>query len=202
MQMMVIAAVFKVKAQENAEATTWIQEDLEQVKYQAGRLPFPQTTLTANAAKEATSITVASGSIFATNDTLTVGLDTTSYKVTAVSGNVLTITPKLGSPQVTNAAVVETTMCNPASRNVGLADALRDTVTSASTNDSNYVESSKTFRTGKQFIMRKTATNSANSPYNVLQLKYEVSPGSTFDSTKVIATFNTEVIPNVAFQCP
>lgn len=37
MQAMVLAAVFKARAQEYAEATTWIQEDLENVKYQASR---------------------------------------------------------------------------------------------------------------------------------------------------------------------
>lgn len=37
MQAMVLAAVFKARAQESAEATTWIQEDLENVKYQASR---------------------------------------------------------------------------------------------------------------------------------------------------------------------
>jgi Tfp pilus assembly protein PilV len=35
MQMMAIAAIFKARAQQNAEATTWIQEDLENVKLQA-----------------------------------------------------------------------------------------------------------------------------------------------------------------------
>lgn len=37
MQAMVLAAVFKTRAQQYAEATTWIQEDLENVKYQASR---------------------------------------------------------------------------------------------------------------------------------------------------------------------
>lgn len=37
MQAIVLAAVFKTRAQEYAEATTWIQQDLENVKYQASR---------------------------------------------------------------------------------------------------------------------------------------------------------------------
>ena len=37
MQMMVIATVFKVRAQEFSEATNWIQEDLEDVKFQASQ---------------------------------------------------------------------------------------------------------------------------------------------------------------------
>lgn len=210
MQMMVIAAVFKVKAQEYAEATTWIQEDLENVKYKADNLQFPQTTLAVNAAVGASILinapTTGIRNSFTTNDTFRVGLDPTNYKITAIIdvGSIRTLTtlPTLVQPQVTNAAVVSTTMCNPASRNVGLADWLRDTVTGASTNDSNYVDSSKNFRTGKAFSMRQTTTTSATSPYNVLQIQYKVFPGTTFDESKVIAQFDTEVIPNVAFQCP
>lgn len=215
MQMMVIAAVFKVKAQENAEATNWIQEDLENVKYQAGRLQFPQTTLAVNAVVGASILinapTTDIKNSFTTNDTFRVGLDPTNYKITAFIDAVdvglgpirtLTTLPTLVQPQVTDAAVVSTKMCNPASRNVGLADLLRDTVTTASTNDSNYVDLSKNFRTGKQFIMRRTTTTSPNSPYNVLQIQYKVSQGTTFDDSKKIAQFDTEVIPNVAFQCP
>ncbi len=37
MQAVVIAAVMKVKARQYAEATTWIQEDLENVKFQASQ---------------------------------------------------------------------------------------------------------------------------------------------------------------------
>lgn len=201
MQTMVIATIFKAKAQEYSEATTWIQEDLEDVKYQAANLQFPQTTLTTNAAMGASSITVASGSMFATSDTLKVGLDSNNYRISGVSGNTLTITPNLASSQVTGSAVIETTMCNPSAQNVGLADALRDIVTAASTASSNYVDSTKNFRTTKTFSMRKTTTLSTDFPYNVLQVKYEVLPGSTFNSSNIIAKFDTEVIPNVAFQC-
>lgn len=44
MQAMVLAAVFKTRAQQYAEATTWIQEDLENVKYRASRYkPDPKS---------------------------------------------------------------------------------------------------------------------------------------------------------------
>jgi prepilin-type N-terminal cleavage/methylation domain-containing protein len=214
MQIMVVAAIFKVKAQEYAEATTWIQEDLENVKYQADNLQFPKTTLTADAAAAASTITISTPTddicnSFATNDTFRVGLETTNYKISSngctlprPSTKTLTISPTLGQAQVTNAAAVATKMCSPSAQNAGLADYLRDRINSASTDSSSYNDSSKTFRTGKSFIMRKTTTISSDSPYSVLQVKYEVSEGSTFVSSKIIASFNTEVIPNVAFQCP
>lgn len=206
MQAMVLATVFKVRAQESAEATTWIQEGLEEVKYTAANLQFSQSTLTADAVKDTSSITVSSASDFAVNDKLRVGLDTATYQITVKSGTTLTVTPKLGTTQLTNAAVVETTMCSPAARNVGLADALRDQVNPASDQNSSYDDSStktlRTFRTKKQFRMKITTTLSDTSPYNVLQLKYEVSPGTTFNLSKSIANFNIEMIPNVAFECP
>lgn len=202
MQAIVFAAIFKVRAQEYTEATNWIQSDLENVKYQAANLQFPQTTLAANVTTvPVSSITGVAATRFATSGKLQVGLDTTSYRFSR-SDNTLTITPSLVIPQVLGAAIVDMTTCNPATRNAGLADALRDIVTSASTNNSNYVDSTKNFRTGKTFSMRKTATLSEDSPYNVLQIKYEVSPGTTFNSSEITARFDTEVLPNVALQCP
>jgi prepilin-type N-terminal cleavage/methylation domain-containing protein len=41
MQAMVFAAVFRVKAKQNAQAITWIQQDLEAVKYKATEGPTP-----------------------------------------------------------------------------------------------------------------------------------------------------------------
>lgn len=40
MQALVTATVFKVKGQELSEATTWIQEDIEMVKFKANRLDY------------------------------------------------------------------------------------------------------------------------------------------------------------------
>lgn len=229
MQAMVFAAVFKVKAQEYAEATTWIQEDLENVKYQAENLQFPQTTLAVNVATGAAIVINAPSTDiknrFKTNDTFRVGLNPTSYKITAFIdvGSIRTLTtiPTLIQAQVTNAAVISTTMCNPDStdtnvRNLGLADRLRDTVTgSDQAGNSNYVDNPPSSGnnqtngnpllskfTNKPYTLRRTTTTSNNYPHNVLQIKYEVSPGTTFNSSKVIATFDTEVLPNVAFQCP
>lgn len=230
MQMMAIAAVFKVRAQEYAEATAWIQEDLEQVKYQASELQLPQTTLAVNAAVGGSILINAPNTdiknSFTTNDTFRVGLDPTNYKITAFIdvGSIRTLItiPILVQAQVTNAAVVSTTMCNPDTtntnvRNLGLADRLRDTVTGSNeTGNSNSVDNppssgnnqtngiplrSKKF-TDKQYTLRRITTTSTDYPYSVLQIQYKVSPGTTFDSSKVIAQIDTEVIPNVAFQCP
>jgi prepilin-type N-terminal cleavage/methylation domain-containing protein len=105
MQGIVIAALFKAKAQESSEATTWIQEDLENVKYNAAT--FKYTSLAANANSGASSITVASADDFAVNDRLQVGTDTGIYRITEKkSKTTLNITPNLGTTQSQGAAVV------------------------------------------------------------------------------------------------
>lgn len=212
MQGMVIAAIFKAKAQEHAETTTWIQEDLENVKYQAAILQFPQTTLAAAAVKDTSTIIVTSASIFAVNDTLRVGLDPINYTISAIAANTLTITPVLAANQLINTAVVATKMCNPQgvnAQNEGLADAVRDKIlmsegSPATVINPNNVASTKTFRMGKSFSRRRTTTLSGNFPHNVLQVRYEVSQGSTFNPNplQITAKFDTEVIPDVAFKCP
>jgi len=270
MQGIVIAALFKAKAQESNEATTWIQEDLENVKYNAAT--FKYTSLTANANSGASEITVASADDFAVNDRLQVGTDTGIYRITGKSGTTLNITPNLGTTQSQGAAVVMNffpstsltanansspitvgsvdnfavndqvrvgsatgtytitainsstkqltitpssfgstqssgaavellTMCNPTAQNAGFADGLRDKVTGSNeTQITNFVTESKNInRTGKAYTRTRTTTLSSEVPYNVLQVRYNISPTSGGSS---IANFYTEVIPDAALQCP
>lgn len=46
-QALVLSTVFKVRGQELSEATTWIQEDLENIRFEASRLNFDLATRTA-----------------------------------------------------------------------------------------------------------------------------------------------------------
>lgn len=199
MQGMLSAAIFKARAQQYAEATNWIQADLENVKYQAAS--FQYTSLTANAASGASSINVASVADFAVNDTLKVGSDPGTYTISSIIGTTLTITPSLGTAQSQIATVSATKRCNPAAPNAGFADGLRDKFTgSIQTGTTNAVNIPKTSnRTGKTFVMTRTTTLSSAAPYNVLQVSYDVSPTPGGSS---VAKLYTEVIPNAALQCP
>lgn len=202
MQAMVFAAVFKAKAQEYAEATTWIQEDLEEnVKYKAAIFQFLKTTLSADvtvAMLPASSISINTPNAdiinsFEIDDTFRVGLDPTSYKITNVTGSgttrTLTISPTLGSSQVANAAIVSTEKCNPAFQNTGLADKLRDFITGTNiTNNDNLVPFTKRFRTGKGFNMSRTTTLSATYPYSVLEVSYSVAPENAHTTLTAAAT--------------
>jgi prepilin-type N-terminal cleavage/methylation domain-containing protein len=76
MQTLVASAAIKVKAQERSEATIWIQEDIELIRYQASQLP-------ANTALcSATSSTA--GYADALRDNI-VGASTTATSTTALS---------------------------------------------------------------------------------------------------------------------
>lgn len=201
MQTMVLAAVFKARAREFAEATTWIQADLEDVNYKAAN--FQYTSLTADAASGAFSINVASVDDFAAPDKLKVGSDPGTYTIAinGIIGTTLTIAPNfLKTDQLQGAEVVATTRCNQA-QNAGFADGLRDKITGTNqTTISNSVNIPKTIvSTGEAFIMKRTTTLSSTAPYNVLQVTYDVLPTSGGLS---VANFYTEVIPNAALQCP
>jgi prepilin-type N-terminal cleavage/methylation domain-containing protein len=156
----------------------------------------PSTSLTASAAADASSIDVAAVNDFAVNDTLRVGSDSGSYRISSISGNTLSITPNLAAAQSSGALVVANKSCNSRSIVAKFAEKLRDPDTG-----SNQIVKTETFNfTGKDFHLTRTATPSGpNEPYNVIKVTYDVSPTSGGSS---VANFYTEVIPNAALQCP
>lgn len=228
MQAMAIAAVFKARAQEFTEATTWIQEDLENVKYSAASLqytslvdetiPDPTTGVdTGPLLHESTDtkLYVASVEGFKAGDKLNVGTDSSSNTISSIdtTNKTITLSAALGTTQPKGALVVATKRCNAASLEAGFADGLRDQVTgSDETGNTNEVfiknvpevtidgiSVRKSTRTNKLFTMTRTTTITNTAPFNVLQVSYTVSPTSGGSS---VASFYTEVIPNAAFQCP
>lgn len=102
---------------------------------------------------------------------------------------------------------VNSTRCVATAPNNGYADGLRDllsgiipeTVNNNSLPESNNINSTKTNRAKKQYFLRRTTTPSSNPPYAVLEIIYDVSPIAGGSS---IASLQSEVIPNGAFQCP
>lgn len=227
MQAMVIAAVFKVRAQEFTEATTWIQEDMENIKYSAAELQY--TLLTdetdgdadsANHEVGDTKLYVTSVYGFRANDALKIGTDSTNYIIQSIdlTNKTITLAPPLVIAHPKEQLVISTTGCSAASLDIGFADRLRDWITYPNTSglnpttgtddqsgDTNFVNIPKTSsRTSKEFTLKRTATISSldlpsTAPYNLLRLSYDVSPNSGGSS---VAKFYTEVIPNVALQCP
>lgn len=93
MQSMAIATLLKARAQQYSEAIAWIQQDLEDIKYQATIYKF--TSLTAAATIGQSSISVAAANDFEINDKLKIGTGSITYTITNISGNNLTISPGL-----------------------------------------------------------------------------------------------------------
>jgi len=227
MQSMVIAAIFKAKAQEYSEATTWIQEDLENVKYQASQLGIKniQSMISADEFITISNHGFASGDpvIFVGDGTIAGGLSkNTTYYVRDVTTNTFKVASTAGgaaidltSDSTGSLSSIATSRCN-ATRTTGYADGLRDLITGSdqtgNTNDVYNPPSSgnnqtrditlKSKFTNKTFRLTRTTTIPDTTPYNVLQVSYTVSPifGGTFGAP--VANFYTEVIPNAAFQCP
>jgi prepilin-type N-terminal cleavage/methylation domain-containing protein len=206
MQMMVIATVFRVRAQEAAEATTQIQKDLENIKYQAANYQYTNLATTANTG--ANSISVSLSEDFSTGAKIKIGSDTNTYTISTISGTTLSISPSLGTTQTADSPVYAVARCTGTALE-RFADGLRDEITGSdkttSSNDIDTSFNSQVF-TEKTYRIRKTITipNTADdAPYYKLQINYDVSPtsGGTVSGDS-IATYYTEVIPNAALHCP
>lgn len=218
MQAMLVAAVLKARAQEFTEATTWIQEDLENVKYSAASLQYtslvdeteiyPTGVETAPLLHETTDrkLYVASVDGFEVNDALKVGTDSSSNTISSIdtANKTITLSAELGTTQPKGALVTATTRCNLA-RTTGFADRLRDQVTGSNKNTvSNDFENPpstgnnltsgdplKSKLTSKKFSLTRTIIIPDSAPYNVLEVSYSVAPPNAHTTLTAAAASNT-----------
>ena len=217
MNMMVGAAYMKARAQQYSAAINRIQQDLEQVKYQAAQLSFPTLT----AAASGTTLSVSSSTFLSTtngNNQIQVGTDSKTYTVSSINGLSVTLSTSLRSTQPIGSKVINSSYCQ--TNNTGIPDTLKsnnnmptsvgtipyavkinDTTTVPDFNSiTNSADNRNPIQVGgtKLWILRK-----ATSSDKLLQLYYAVvqdvnnSPGSFS-----VGTLYTEVLPNAAFQCP
>lgn len=214
MQMMAIAAIFKARAQQNAEATAWIQEDLENVKLQATELYIKNVDRMSASTSE---ITIASHGysngdtiIFQGTGTIAEGIEqsktyyvrdvaTNTFKLANSSGGTAIALTRDSSGDIMSIATVKCAV-DPDTDTDGFGDSLRDLINddSASTNNPSKTFSKTSTLTLQQFnLARSTIPNSDD--YKSLKIGYTVTPAS---GGKSIASFYTEVIPNAALYCP
>ena len=192
MQAMVIAAYSRIRAQETSEATTLIQEDLEEVKYKAA--VYQNTSLTETEESDETVLDVKSVYGFEEGDTVKVGSDSNTYTI-ATSGvdednSTITLESDLKKAASSGDSVVATTRCN------GFADALRDEYYSGDETRDSFTKSGS--NSGKEYIITRKLIPSKEQP-NVLQVIYSVMPSS---DDETVAEMYTEVIADAAFSCP
>lgn len=181
MQMMAMAAAFKARARQYAEATTWIQADLEVVKDQADQLPLPSTTLTADVAAGATDLTVNSISGFAAGDIIKVGSNSSTYTISAIttSTKIITISsPGIATAQTTGSQVVARCKLSPLtpSTTTGIGDYLNDNLPSLTTSNPN---SGDTTILGRNFNLFRISKVKNVDPYEILELFYGVASQDT-----------------------
>ena len=195
MQGMVIAALFKARAQQLAKATTWIQEDLENVKSQAAKLQYTSLTLAANPTT-GTVLNVASVDGFQAGDTLTVGTDSTGNTIAAggvnTTAKTITLTAALDTSWSAGTVVVATKNCNPTSGtpNLGFAKYLQDKLPALPNSGEQPI-------LGKKYILTRTPTITNVSPYEVLKLTYSVAPENAHTTLTNIASATSNTL-NVA----
>lgn len=207
MQAMVIAAVFKARAKQYSEATTWIQQDIENVKFQAGQLKYTQLT----ADTSGTNVLPVSSVIgFASGDTLRVGTNTTDYTISSIGALTITINAALSGTQLNGASVAATNPCKASSSTAGFGQSLKQNLSAvpSETSNSGTPDSGTRTITGKSYTLTRSrdvggtdavsGTCTSNACYELLKLTYEVKQGSE----SPIATMYTEVLPNAALQCP
>ena len=207
MQFMVYSSLLKARAQQYSEAIAWIQQDLEEIKYQATR--YKSSSLSAAAAIGSTSISLSSAQSFEVNDKLKIGTDPTEYTINSISGSSATITPSLtiANPTGTFVMAIDSNRCGatPATITTGFADGLRDTIVGSNlsivTSDLDTTKIST--RTNQQFRLRRTISLANITPYNLVQVNYSVtqSYGSGSFGISVADTY-AEVVPNTSFYCP
>ena len=197
MQAIVLATIFKVRGQQSAEATTWIQEDSENVKRQASTLQY--TSLTAAAISTTNVLQVASVDGFQPGDTLVVGTDSTNKTVAAAGVNstskTITLTSTLRTNWEIGTVVVATTKCNrpTGTLNAGFAKYLEDNL---QTKSNRGVRNSK----GVLFpyaLMRSSYVKEVE-PYEVLQLTYGVTSQNAYTTLTSAASATSNTISVVS----
>jgi prepilin-type N-terminal cleavage/methylation domain-containing protein len=201
MQAMVIAAVFKARAKQFAEATNWIQQDLESVRQQVAIVGYTTLSAAPTTSGSSSSLSVSSTTSFAANNRVQIGtISTKFYTISSVSSNTITVTPALASAEIsatpagTSVSVVatgstNTTLCYANAQNNGFGNLVSNNLPT--------LNSTKTIA-DKTYTLSRTTTVRNVAPYEVLQITYSAAEGTN----SPIATLNAEVIPNAAFQCP
>ncbi len=83
----------------------------------------------------------------------------------------------------------DTTLCSPANASSGYGQTLLDSLPTV-TNPQKI--------NNLQYNLTRNATVASDSPYNILQLSYQITSSDDGDE---VATLYTEVIPDAAFEC-
>ncbi|XFA71894.1 prepilin-type N-terminal cleavage/methylation domain-containing protein [Thermosynechococcaceae cyanobacterium Okahandja] len=219
MQAVVVAALFQSNARRFAEASNWIQDDLENVKivaYDICQTRFAQRKL-AVAAQNTNTITVdfiqpgesdydqamppeyRSGGAcpfssatdgFRVGDELLIGSDAGTNRITAISGNTITLNNTITAYRGAGTRVYA--RCRAGAIEGGFAAYLQSLLPALNSSNNNRPIVNDTF------TMTRTPTTRNQAPFQTLELAYTVRDSNN----NTVAQVTTEVVPNAFFRCP
>ncbi len=225
MQAVVVAALFHSNARRFAEASNWIQDDLENVKivaYDLCQTRFAQRKLAVAAAANTNTIIVdfiqpgendydqamppeyRSGGAcpfnsatdgFRVGDELLIGSDSGTNRITAISGNTITLANNLSGYRSAGTRVYA--RCRAGAIEGGFAAYLQSLLPPLGNTSGNTATATRPF-VNDTFSMSRTATRINQAPFQTLELAYTVRDSNN----NTVAQVTTEVVPNAFFRCP
>jgi type II secretory pathway pseudopilin PulG len=183
------AMLLKVRARNTAEATNWIQQDLETVRNAAAQFSY---TLASDAAAGQPNIVLVTNPGLTVGEQISVGTDATIYKIHSVSGTSIQLTTNLRYAQSASARVLAVSKCNATTSSAGFATVFGQHLPSLANGGTRTIS-------GKTYILERQSSAGSSRPFGALNLTYTVKLQG---SSTPLTTMYTEVIPNAVFQCP
>ncbi|QSF48835.1 prepilin-type N-terminal cleavage/methylation domain-containing protein [Thermosynechococcus sp. QS41] len=225
MQAIVVAAFFQADARKFAEASHWIQDDLENIKivaYDLCQTKFAQRKLAAPAQGNDTTLTLAliqSGESdydqamppeyrtggacpvtsptdgFRVGDRVLIGSDSGTRRIVSMSANTITLDSPVGGYRGAGTRVYA--RCRIQANETNGIDGGFGAYLQTLIPPMNSSNNSRPI-VNDTFTMTRTPTTRAEAPFQTLELAYSVRNSNN----RVVAQLSTEVVPNAFFRCP
>ncbi|BCX11751.1 MAG: prepilin-type N-terminal cleavage/methylation domain-containing protein [Thermosynechococcus sp.] len=225
MQAIVVAAFFQANARKFAEASNWIQDDLENIKivaYDLCQAKFVQRKLATAANDNATTLTLAliqpgesdydqamppeyrsEGACAVSSptdglrvgDRILIGSDSGTRKITAIAGDTITVTPAVQGYRGAGTRVYARCRIQP-----NETDGIDGGFAAYLQTLLPLLNSSNNSRPilNDTFTLTRTPTIRPQAPFQTLELAYSVRDSQN----RTVAQLSTEVVPNAFFRCP
>lgn len=197
--MVVYAGMFRLKAKNSSDSRAWVQQDLENVQFDASQFSFASLTAAASASSGSISVnrTSLGGITLAVGDNLKIGTDPRLHRVSTVGSTTVSFTPSLSVSQPSGAQVV--VLGSSSAKKLCNATTSAQSLATAFAADLDPVINSSKQLGGVPYTLTRTATLVNTAPYQILKLSYSIAPSAGGMS---IMSLQTEVFPNAALNCP
>lgn len=225
MQAIVVAAFFQADARKFAEASNWIQDDLENIKivaYDLCQTKFAQRKLAAPAQENDTTLTLAviqpgesdydqamppeyraGGACpltsptdgFRVGDRILIGSDSGTRRIVSMSSNTITLDAPVGGYRGAGTRVYA--RCRIQANETNGIDGGFGAYLQTLIPPLNSSNNNRPI-VNDTFTMTRTPTTRAEAPFQTLELAYSVRNSNN----RIVAQLSTEVVPNAFFRCP